>query len=179
MLKWSVVVLAAAAVVFSSRALYAIHPEQEVPVVPYEVMLKHKPVASAGDLRYHVTVHMPYTAWEKWPGKGEMYPGREPHGALLTTYVNEQALNSIKKAKGSMANGSIIVKENYDSGKKLVAVTVMYKVNDYNPGAGNWFWAKYDPKFNILAEGKIEGCIKCHGEAKDNDYIMTGKMTGK
>lgn len=179
MLKWSIVVPVAAAVIFSGLALYAMHPDKGIPAIPYEAILKHRPFPAAGDLRYHMTVHMPYREWVKWPGKGEMYSGMEPHGSLLTTYVNEQALDSIKKAKGGMADGSIIVKENYDSGKQLVAVTVMYKVKDYNPDAGNWFWAKYDPKLNILAEGKIEGCIKCHGEAKDNDYIMTGKLTGK
>ncbi|MBI5410178.1 MAG: cytochrome P460 family protein [Nitrospirae bacterium] len=45
--------------------------------------------------------------------------------------------------------------------------------------AGDWYWAKYDAGFNILAEGKVEDCIKCHAEKKDNDYIFTGKVMGK
>lgn len=76
-------------------------------------------------------------------------------------------------------NGAIIVKENYDKNKKLMAVTVMYKVKNYNPGGGDWFWVKYDADFEILEEGKIKGCIDCHGTVKENDYIFTGKVTGK
>ncbi|RJQ18655.1 MAG: hypothetical protein C4560_07065 [Nitrospiraceae bacterium] len=136
------------------------------------------PRPSAGDLRYHMTIHKSYREWAEWPGKGKMYKGREPHGAFLTTYVNETALDSIKKAKG-MAEHSIIVKENYDPGKKLTAVTVMYKVKAYNPEGGDWFWVKYDPDFNVLGEGKIKACLDCHGTVKDNDYIFTGKVTEK
>ncbi|NIM14569.1 MAG: hypothetical protein GTO45_21320, partial [Candidatus Aminicenantes bacterium] len=104
--------------------------------------------------------------------------GTEPHGSLLTTYVNERALKSIKDKSG-MANNSIIVKENYAPNKDLIAVTVMYKVKGYNPEGGDWFWVKYDAKFKTLAEGKVEGCLACHGTVKGNDYIFTGKVTGK
>ena len=166
-------------VVFVIVAVAAIHSEEfPFPVYPYESVIKHVPWPAGGDVRYHITIHKPYRKWAKWPGKGEMYPGKEPHGAFLTAYVNEAALDSIKKLKG-MADKSMIVKENYDANKTLMAVTVMYKVKGYNTDGGDWFWAKYDPKFNILAEGKVEDCLKCHGSMKDNDYIFTGKVTGK
>ncbi len=175
MKKYIVVLSAVVFVVFIALiASYAAHPERPL-VVPYESVFRHMPWAAGGDLRYHITIHKPYKEWAKWPGKGEMYPGKEPHGAFLTTYVSEIALDSIKKAEG-MSDRSIIVKENYDQNKQLVAVTVMYKVKDYNPDGGDWFWAKYDPGFNILAEGKVEACLKCHGSRKDNDFIMTGNV---
>ncbi|MBI5056161.1 MAG: cytochrome P460 family protein [Nitrospirae bacterium] len=154
------------------------HPEKGIAAIPYEAIMKHTPWPAGGDVRYHITTHKPYKKWKKWPGKGEMYQGKEPHGALLTTYVNDAALDSIKKGKG-MAGKSIIVKENYDANKQLMAITVMYKAKDYNPEGGDWFWAKFDPQFNILAEGKVEDCIKCHSTVQDNDYIFTGKVTGK
>jgi hypothetical protein len=90
------------------------------------------PGADAEKLHQYLTREKPYTAWQLWPGKGKLYPGTEPHGALLTTYVNDVALKSIKAQKG-MADGSIIVKENYMPDKMLAAVTVMYKVKGYNP----------------------------------------------
>ena len=52
----------------------------------------------------------------------------------------------------------------------------MYKVKGYNPAGGDWFWAKYDPEFNILAEGMVKGCLNCHGSAKANDYVFAGKV---
>lgn len=177
MKKYSAILAAVVFIAAGAVASYAAHPDQTT-VIPYESILKHVPRPAAGDLHYHITVHKPYKNWATWPGKGEMYAGKEPHGSFLTAYVNDIALDSIKKAEG-MADKSIIVKENYDSNKQLAAITVMYKVKDYNPGGNDWFWAKYDPKFNILAEGKVEACIKCHAKEKDNDYIFSGKVTGK
>jgi hypothetical protein len=69
-----------------------------------------------------------------------------------------------------------MLKENYTPEKKLAAVTVMYKVKGYNPDGGDWFWVKYDPNYDILAEGKVEGCLNCHGSAKANDYVFAGKV---
>lgn len=150
-------------------------------VIPYESQaLGYRttmPLPSAGDLRNHFLGHMPYKKWEKWPGKGEMYEGTEPHGAYLTVYVNDIAFLSIKKSKG-MDNNSIILKENYTSDKKLSQITVMYKVKGFNPEDGDWFWAKYDSNFDIIGEGKLKACIGCHGQVKSNDYIYTGKVTG-
>lgn len=111
-----------------------------------------------------------------WPGKGKLYKGAEPHGALLTTYVSKKALEAIEGKKGVMPPGSIVVKENYTPDKKLAAITVMYKVDKYNPDANDWFWAKYAPDGAIQAEGKVAGCIGCHGQQKDNDYLFTGKL---
>lgn len=104
-----------------------------------------------------------------------MYKGTEPHGMLLTTYVNDAALNSIKAKKG-LKNGAIIVKENYMPDKKLAAVTVLYKVKGYNPKAGDLFWMKYLPDGKIEASGKVDMCIGCHAKVMDNDYLFTGKV---
>jgi hypothetical protein len=149
-------------------------------VIPFEAQaLGYKttmPIPSSGDLRQYILGQDPYKKWETWPGKGKMFKGTEPHGSLLTTYINDIASESIKKKKG-MDNNSIIVKENYAPNKKLVAVTAMYKVRGYNPEGGDWFWAKYDADFNILAEGKVKACLSCHGTVKNNDFIFGGKVT--
>lgn len=38
------------------------------------------------------------------------------------------------------------------------------------------FWARYDAEFNMLNEGKLKGCLACHGTVIDNDFIFTGKV---
>jgi hypothetical protein len=114
--------------------------------------------------------------WNIWPGKNALYPGKEPHGALLTAYVNKVAYDAIKEKRGMFSDGSIIVKENYTADKKLAALTVMYKVKGYNPQAGDWFWAKYLPDGKIAAEGRVDACIQCHSMAKANDYIMIAPL---
>jgi hypothetical protein len=123
-----------------------------------------------------ITVERPYTRWPLWPGKGKLYEGREPHGMLLTTYVSKGALKVIKNKKGKFGDAAIIVKENYKPDKTLAAVTVMYKVREYNPEAGDWFWAKYAPDGTVQKAGKVEGCINCHSDAADNDWVFTGPI---
>ena len=147
--------------------------------IPYEVKAEGykttMPGPSGGDLLNFITKDMPYKKWDLWPGKKKMFRGTKPHGDFITIYVNKIALNSIKKSKG-IANHSIIMKENYSSDKKLVALTVMYKVKGYNPDSGDWFWVKYNADYTIAAEGKVKGCHGCHSVAKYNDYIYTGKI---
>jgi len=148
---------------------YAIHE-----TIPAETQFA-EPGPDAAQLNEYINKSKPYTSWQLWPGKGKFYAGKEPHGSLLTTYVNETAHYSVKGRKG-MADGSIIVKENYTAAKKFVALTVMYKLKGYNPAGGNWFWAKYGQDGKAIASGKVDACLKCHGEKKDNDFIWTGEV---
>lgn len=137
------------------------------------------PAATGQDLWSYLTKVKYQESFTLWPGKGKLYKGTEPHGALLTTYVNRSALGAIQGKKGTMPAGSIVVKENYMPDKKLAAITVMYKVAGYNPGGGDWFWAKYTPGGKIEAEGKsgmADMCIGCHGKAKGNDFLFTGEL---
>ncbi len=155
---------------------YIAHAGHERMIFPYEGIFGHyetMPQPDGGDLRHYVTSHVPYKReFTIFPGTTELYEGTEPHGSFLTVYVNDIALKSI--GKKNYENNSIIVKENYSPKKKLAAVTVMYKVKGYNPSGGDWFWVKYDPGFKVLKEGKVKGCLECHGKAKENDYVFTG-----
>ena len=76
--------------------------------------------------------------WQPWPGKGELYSGQEPHGMLLTTYLNDVAAGALTAQAGSMPEGAIVVKENYMPDSSLAAVTVMYKRSGYNPEHNDW-----------------------------------------
>lgn len=75
-----------------------------------------------------------------------------------------------------MADGAIIVKENYTADKKFVALSVMYNIKGYNPNGGDWFWIKYSPDGKVETVGGVKGCIDCHARKKDNDYTFTGDM---
>lgn len=149
---------------------FAIHE-----TVPAETQLI-LPGADAAKLYEYVTKSVPYARWDMWPGKKKMYPGTQPHGDYLTTYVNDTGMFAIRKKTGIMPEGSIIAKENYGIDKKFNALSVMYKVKGYNSAAADWFWAKYDKDGKVLASGRAEVCIKCHEKKKDNDYIFTGEL---
>jgi hypothetical protein len=124
----------------------------------------------------YITKTNPYQQWALYPGKGKLYKGQHPHGALLTTYVSEKAEAALNARAGQFPDGSLIVKENYMPDKMLGAVTVMYRVNGYDPDAGDWFWAKYKADGAIEAEGKVAGCIGCHTAAIQNDWVFTGPV---
>jgi len=143
-------------------------------IIPSETQIT-MPGPTAEKVNEYIVKYDPYRAWSLWPKKGRLYKGTEPHGALLTTFINDTAYLSIRKKKG-MYDGSIIVKENYTADKKFVALSVMYKVKGYNPSAGDWFWAQYDPDGKAIAEGRVKKCIDCHSKKKGNDYIFTGEV---
>ena len=118
----------------------------------------------------YITKTSPYTKWGFWPDHQGMQPGRAPHGPLHKVYVNDRAVNS---SKPPVQYGSILVKENYSKDKELKVITVMYKVNGYNPGSGDWFWAKYSLDGKAAKFGKPNGCIGCHGVRANNDFVTT------
>jgi hypothetical protein len=67
--------------------------------------------------------------------------------------------------------------EDYTPDKNLQGCTVMYKINGYNPEAGDWFWVQYSaPNGYVVASGKVEACISCHSTRKDNDYVFSGEV---
>ncbi len=114
--------------------------------------------------------------WNLWPGLGEKYSAREPHGALITTYLNPLALDALMGKKGTMPEGAIIVKENYTSDGKFEAHTVMYKKAGFNPDHNNWFWLKVLEDGTIKEEGRSESCLACHGQVEVNDYVWSGPL---
>lgn len=112
------------------------------------------------------------TSWAMWPGKGRLYTGMEPHGMLLTTYVNETARAALAAGQvGSLPAGSIIVKENWMADSTFAGATVMYKVAGYNPDHQNWLFAKYDPAGAAEAFGRAGMCQDCHRTG--TGYVMT------
>ncbi len=114
--------------------------------------------------------------WRRWPGTDELYEGGEPHGMLLTTYVNEIAYEALMDNRETMPNGAIIVKENHTPEEVLASITTMYKVENYNEEFNDWFWLKNDPEGVIDAQGKVDGCQSCHSAREDNDYLFTGEL---
>ncbi len=126
------------------------------------------PGPDAEALWTYITKTDPYCKWEYWPDHQGMQPGRSPHGPMHEIRVNHTAM-----VKGHPKQaGAIVIKDNFSKEKKLLAVTVMYKIQDYNPMAGDWFWVKYGPDGTVLKAGKPKGCIACHGSRADMDYIM-------
>jgi hypothetical protein len=118
----------------------------------------------------YIAKQKPYQKWNYFPDHKGMHPGKSPHGAFHKVFVNPVGLTA---KKPPYPYGTIVVKDNYNQAKKLAAVTVMYKVKGFNPGAGDWFWAVYTPAGKVKAAGKIGSCIKCHAAEVKMDWIYT------
>lgn len=168
-MKSIVIIAVAAMVLLIGYGAFAIHE-----IIPSETLVP-LPGADAKKLNEYIVRHNPYTSWYLWPEKGRLYKGTEPHGALLTTFINDIAASSLKGKRG-MTDGSIIAKENYTADKKFISLSVMYKVKGYNPSGGDWFWAKYAPDGSVEASGRVQACIDCHSKMKENDFLFTGSV---
>ena len=114
-----------------------------------------------------------YSDWEYWPGHQGFLKSSSPHGNYVRIFANSPAIEAIKKGNKLPAN-SMIVKENFAQKDKetLKSITPMYKVQDYNPEQGNWFWAKYSSQGKVRAAGKVEACITCHKSKQKKDWIF-------
>ena len=127
------------------------------------------PEPKESDLWNYITKVSPYQSWSFWPDYQDMQEGRSPHGALNKVYVNDLAL---KSETPPVEYGSIQVRETYGLDNELRTITVMYKVKDYNPKDGDWFWAKYSAEGNAQIAGKPTACIGCHATRAKNDFVI-------
>ncbi|MCH8928693.1 MAG: cytochrome P460 family protein [Candidatus Marinimicrobia bacterium] len=135
------------------------------------------PGADAAELWKYITETSPYGEWDFWPGIEGHVAGNAPHGAIIRTYLSGHGAHNVQDPeKGTFENGQIIVKENFMPDTTLAAITVMYKVEGFNPDAADWFWAKYKPDGTVDAAGIPKGCVTCHGAKADNDFVMIGSL---
>lgn len=112
--------------------------------------------------------------WDLWPGKGELYEGTEPHGMRLTTYANEVAMEALRAGDGgAIADGGMVVKENYMPDSTLAAVTVMYRVQGYDAEHSDWWFLKRLADGTVEASGRVDSCQACHAAAPGGDYLYT------
>lgn len=141
------------------------------------------PEADGNALMEYVTETEPYEQWGTWPSDqwndfGVNLVSGAPHGNVVHIYVNDIALEAGDNFDGSLPEGSIIVKENYvgtdpQNPGELDALTIMYKVEGFNPDAADWFWVKAKPDGSqIDAEGAPDGCIACHSQQGNRDYVL-------
>jgi hypothetical protein len=114
-----------------------------------------------------------YRSWQLWPGTSPQYEGGEPHGMLLTTYVNELAHHALAERTMPLPDGAIIVKDNYMPDGSFDASTVMLKRRGYAPNHNDWFWAKFDAAGVAEDAGRVEMCQACHSARQDRDHLLT------
>ncbi len=135
------------------------------------------PELSAEGVWGHLT-SSDYENWDRWPGTTDQYDGAEPHGAKLTTYINDVAAAALASGEALMPVGAIVVKNNYMPDGVLAAVTAMVKTEDFNPDHNNWWFLKRNADGSVDAAGRFAGCEGCHGAVAANDYLFNERPAG-
>lgn len=129
---------------------------------------------SAAALFSLITVADPYEEWERFPGLDGIIESAAPHGPMARVFINAQVTGALTNFTGLLPDGSIIVKENIgeSSTGKADALTIMWKVQGFDPDNNDWFWANVTPEGAVNAEGMIEGCVNCHARVRANDFVF-------
>jgi hypothetical protein len=78
----------------------------------------------------------------------------------------------------SFPEGSLIVKELYESPTKLIRYAILYKKSDSpDADARGWVWGyiNADGGIALAASAKGSGCKGCHSESGNIDYMLMNK----
>ncbi|MEJ2721837.1 MAG: cytochrome P460 family protein [bacterium] len=151
---------------------------------------KTMPFGGDQDVAFAKDVWKAMNGYMNWRMSSDVYPGQSPHGKFLRMYCNIINVNGkpyhaiIKDNYGGEGAGIDAVTK--DPAKYLMAVTVMVQREPgYDDEDNNWFWVKYAPDGSIdknpkgvamagrVAKGMKTGCIACHANAKQGDFIFS------
>lgn len=102
----------------------------------------------------------------RWDGVQNPAAG-SGHGTFVQITANDTAIAAW--GDDPMPSGSIIVKRTHDQADGSAPTTTLYamwKVPDYQPNAGGWFWAVYRSG-EATTTGAPALCTNCHGSGDD------------
>lgn len=115
-----------------------------------------------------------YESWSQvspWDG---VQPSESVHGDYVQIWFNGTATADFG---GTIGDGGISVKKAYgaaDGSDPVGVITVMYKVDGYDPDNGDWFYARYtDDGVAEVTGGAETPCAACHVGAAADDYLFT------
>lgn len=110
---------------------------------------------------------------EKSPGSAHDFPYlRTRYNAIAATQLN----NAGKINDGAIfPDGSVIVKELYNSSQELERYATLYK----KPGseyadANGWIWGYIEENGKVVESAELKGssCISCHNQGGNIDYML-------
>ncbi|MFQ5591204.1 MAG: cytochrome P460 family protein [Phycisphaerae bacterium] len=126
------------------------------------------------ELFTRITQDDPYQEWAQFPDREGTQPSVLPHGPMSRVFISREVESALTSFSGALPDGSIIVKENVGTSPDVTeaALTVMWKVQGFDPDNGDWFWANMTPEGEIVSEGRVAACAACHGGARENDFVF-------
>ena len=106
--------------------------------------------------------------WSHYEGWEGIVESSSVHGDFVQIWLNSEALMAITAGE-TMPDGSILLKETFDDaeGNELKDITVMKKIDGYNPSGSDWYWAQYLEDGTVQTSGSPDMCIGCHSSGED------------
>jgi hypothetical protein len=116
-------------------------------------------------------------SWAAFTGREGMLESEDPHGPFGTLHANSIAVGD----PVSLPFGSVIAKHAYDDTGAVTSITAVKRIDNFNPEAFDWFWARYtidgeltfDEDGHALGGAIAPGCIDCHRDAPGGDFVFT------
>ena len=103
-----------------------------------------------------------YSSWERAPGYATRMPTEAPHSDAVEIFINDVMVSALSgPAITAWPDGSLIVKDGYDSDGALDRVAAMEK------RGSEWFWVEWEEDGESLYSGKPGICTDCHAPGAD------------
>ena len=117
-----------------------------------------------------------YSLWTQHPDfMGIQESADGTHGDYVQVWYDTSA-EAAFLAGTEIPDGSILVKQGYSDaeGSELLNLTVMWKIDGYDPDNADWFWARYVPDTGeVTLAGAETACSGCHKSLDvDNDLVL-------
>ena len=111
-----------------------------------------------------------YDSWSYFDGHEGFEKSKGVHGPIVRVFLND--LGAADQA--NPPSGTIVVKENLRKrdADTLISLTVMERIEGYDPENADWFYARYTPEGELTHSGKVASCIDCHFDGGDDDYLF-------
>ena len=126
---------------------------------------------------------MTFEDWKNWTNVTPNPVRSKGHSNnWVRIYVNKLAETTYLSASSPYQVCAKIVKPIYtdSSGTKIKKLTVMVKMPPgYDPENADWWYGIYDESgTDMWNEGKLPGCVTCHRQAAETDYLFSREVTG-
>ncbi len=123
------------------------------------------------DIYRFITAEEPYRQWKKLPPLGKR-PEGAPHGPQATVYANPIAAEALEGGTLPMPADSALLVENRGKDETVVSLEMMIKRPDFFRRHGDWYWLRFAPDGEVLKEGAMGQCIRCHKRRRQSDYVF-------
>jgi len=149
-----------------------------------------KPFGGPDDVAFAGKLWKAMEGYEKWKLTSGTFRGMSPHGKwvrLYSTWVTVDGEHYPVIVKDNFGGRGVTperVQEDPAKWRKSVSVMLQRKPG-YDGDNDDWFWAQYlpdgklekadsgTPQAGRVAKGEAQGCLSCHSQARDEDYLFS------